>query len=85
MDVRLSVGSAVARNAERGATSMFWLHARRTRNVRASGRADGMGTRARQMADGRCVKTIVCCASESVVICGLAKAYLDVADAFGNG
>lgn len=59
MAVRLSEGSAAARKAERGATSMFWEQARRTRNVSAKGRLLGMEMRARQIAEGRCVKTMV--------------------------
>lgn len=57
--VRLSLGSAAAKNAERGATSMFWEQARRTRKVNASGRSEGTGISAKNIADGRCVKTIV--------------------------
>lgn len=59
MAVRLSEGRAAARKAERGATSMFWEHARRTRKVSARGRLLGTEIRARQIAEGRCVKTIV--------------------------
>ncbi|OKP08250.1 hypothetical protein PENSUB_5617 [Penicillium subrubescens] len=59
MAVRLSEGSAAARKAERGATSMFCEHARRTRNVSASGKLLGTEIRARQIAEGKCVNTIV--------------------------
>lgn len=56
----LSLGrSTAARNAERGATSMNYVHARRMRNMRENVGVDGTGMRARKMADGRCVKTIV--------------------------
>ena len=51
--VRLSAGKAAARNAERGATSMFWVQARRIKKVSARGRLDGTEMRARQIADGR--------------------------------
>lgn len=60
MAVRFSGGRALARKAERGATSMVWVQARRTRKSMANGRDDGMGIMARQIAEGRWVKTIVC-------------------------
>ena len=42
-----------ARNAERGAVSMTCVQARPMRKTRAPGRVDGMGMRARQIAEGR--------------------------------
>ena len=57
--VRLSAGSAVARNAERGATSMLCVEARRARNTREGARVGGMGIKERKMAEGKWVKTIV--------------------------
>ena len=42
-----------ARKAERGATSIDWVQARRIRKSIANGREEGMGIRARQTADGR--------------------------------
>jgi hypothetical protein len=57
--VRLSDGKAAARNAERGATSILCEQALSTRNVKANGRLFGTEISDKQMADGRCVKTIV--------------------------
>jgi hypothetical protein len=48
-----------ARKAERGATSMDCVQERRMRKVRARGRVVGTGIRARAMAEGRWVKTMV--------------------------
>lgn len=48
-----------ARNAERGATSMDWVHARRTRKSIAKWTLSGIGIRASAIADGKWVKTIV--------------------------
>jgi hypothetical protein len=39
---------------------MLCEQARRIKKVKAAGRADGTGMSARQMADGRWVKTMVC-------------------------
>jgi hypothetical protein len=39
---------------------MLCEQARRTKKVKAAGRAEGTGMSARQMADGRWVKTMVC-------------------------
>lgn len=58
--VRFSGGRAAAKKALRGATSMLCEQARRIRKAKAAGRAEGTGMSARQMADGRWVKTIVC-------------------------
>lgn len=58
--VRFSGGRAAAKKALRGATSMLCEQARRIKKVKAAGRADGTGMRARQMADGKWVKTMVC-------------------------
>ena len=58
--VRWSLGNAAARNALRGATSMDCEHERRIRKVSERGRPLGTGISERAIADGRCVKTIVC-------------------------
>lgn len=49
-----------ARKAERGATSMDWVQARRMRKRIEGPRVEGTGMRARQIAEGRWVNTIVC-------------------------
>ena len=55
-----SVGRmTAAKNAERGATSMDWVHDRRMRNIIAKGREFGIPMSARKIAEGRCVKTMV--------------------------
>ena len=51
--VRWAFGSAAARKAERGATSMDWEQERRIRKANARGRAEGMGMRERAMVEGR--------------------------------
>ena len=51
--------TTAARNADRGATSIDWVQERRMRNIIAKGREFGIGIRARKIADGRCVNTIV--------------------------
>ncbi len=66
-----------ARNAERGATSMTCVQARPMRKTSAPGSVAGMGIKARQMAEGRWVNTIVCANSmgQSGVVegCGIRK------------
>lgn len=52
--------TTAARKAERGATSMDCVQERRMRKSMAMGREVGTGIRARKMAEGRWVNTIVC-------------------------
>jgi hypothetical protein len=55
------------------------------RKSMANGKEDGTGIRARAMAEGKCVNTIVCqrnLVQRVLDRCG--GAYLDVSDAFGN-
>lgn len=57
--VRSAGRITAARNAERGPASMDCVHARRIRNVMARISEDGRGIRARKIAEGRWVKTMV--------------------------
>lgn len=51
--------TAEARKAERGATSIDCVQERRTRKRVARGKEEGIGIKAREMVEGRCVNTIV--------------------------
>jgi len=61
-----SFGSSIAaRNADLGAVSIDWVQDRSIRKNIAGPTVDGTGIRARKIADGRWVKTIVCVKSAS--------------------
>lgn len=56
------------------------------RNSIAKGSVEGIGIKARQIADGRCVKTIVYMERQcEKVEKPRSISYLDVADTFGDG
>lgn len=87
MAVRLSDGRTLARKADRGATSILWVHERRMRNIKASGSEDGIGIIARHTADGRCVKAMVCITVSSCLYVRTNEkgTYLDIANPLCDG
>lgn len=57
--VRSAGKITAAKKAERGPTSIDCVHALRIRNIIARGRNGGNGIKARKIAEGKWVKTIV--------------------------